>query len=499
VTEHVLAGLEPERVWSIFEALTRIPRPSGREEKLRAWVKTWAPDHGIPFKEDETGNILLAKDASPGRAAHPALVLQAHMDMVCQSAPGKKIDFEKDPIGVRIDGGSVKADGTTLGADNGIGVAYALALLAEPGLPHGPLEALLTVNEETGFTGALGLGSGFFAGRCLLNLDSETQGEVTIGSAGGGKTEYEIPFAVERPSGQAVVAVSVSGLAGGHSGVQIHLPRLNAIKLVLDGVGEAEKVVPVRLLRFDGGSALNAIPRQAACSFLVPAEELRRAREALNKWKEAAERRWGTAETGMDIALGIPARAAGGQHEAMTQLGSEAVLSLLREIPHGPISWSRAVKGPGGEAELVRTSNNLALVESGGGLVRVGCLSRSSVEGELAQLRVVLRRIGEARGARVAQDKAYPGWSADPRSAFVRHVAACYEKAAGGPVRLTAVHAGLECGLLARLDPRLQIASIGPDIANAHSPAESVSIESVRVLWRVLIEIVKNMGVLPKR
>jgi dipeptidase D len=492
MTEHALAGLEPERVWSIFEALTRIPRPSGREEEARAWVKSWASGLGIPFKEDETGNLLLSKEASPGRAAHPALVLQAHLDMVCQSAPGKKIDFEKDPIEVRVDGGSVRADGTTLGADNGVGVAYALALLAEPCLPHGPLEALLTVNEETGFTGALGLGSGFFAGRCLLNLDSETQGEVTIGSAGGGKTAYEIPVAAERPSGQVVVAVSVSGLAGGHSGVQIHLPRLNAIKLVLEGVGEAEKVVPVRLQRFDGGSALNAIPRQAACSFLVPAEELRRAREALNKWKEAAERRWGAVETGMDIALGIPVRPSGGQREAMTQLGSEAALSLLREIPHGPISWDR------GTGELVRTSNNLALVESGGGLVRVGCLSRSSASGELAQIRFALRRIGEARGARVAQDEAYPGWSADPRSPFVRHVAACYEKAAGGPVRLAAVHAGLECGLFARLDPRLQVASIGPDIANAHSPAESVSIESVQVLWRVLREIVKDMGVLPK-
>ena len=510
MVEDVLKGLQPEMLWSIFEAITRIPRPSTKEQKIRAWVRTWAAERGISFKEDETGNLLLTKNAAPGCAGYPTLVLQAHMDMVCQSAPGKTIDFERDPIGIRVEGDSVKAEGTTLGADNGIGVAYALALLAERGVPHGPLEVLLTVNEETGFTGAFGLKGDFITGSCLLNLDSEAQGEVTIGSAGGGKTEYEIPVAAEKLRGQAGIDVSVSGLLSGHSGVQIHLPRLNAIKLILDGIAEVEKIVPVRLRGFDGGSALNAIPAQASCSLSAPAGERTKAVEALHAWKSSAERKWKTHEPGMKIVVEQAGSSAGGTTEPWTHLGSESVLSLLREVPHGPISWDSELGGNDDAREtdgaresvgtrgLVRTSNNLALVRSARERVSAACLSRSSADRELAELRYTLRRIGEARGARVEQDEPYPGWSADTRSPFVQLVKTCYERVTGAHVTLTAVHAGLECGLFTGLYPRLQIASIGPDIANAHSPEESVSIGSVQVLWRVLLEIVKSMGALPR-
>jgi dipeptidase D len=497
MSEGVLNGLRPEALWSIFEEITRIPRPSTKEEKIRNWVKRWASTRGIPFKEDETGNLLLLKSAAPGCADYPGLVLQAHMDMVCQSASGKTIDFERDPIGIRVEGGFVKAEGTTLGADNGIGMAYALALLAEHDVAHGPLEVLLTVNEETGFTGAFGLKGEFITGSCLLNLDSETQGEVTIGSAGGGRTEYEIPVAGEKLRGQTEIVVSASGLSSGHSGVQIHLPRLNAIKLILEGIGEVEKVVPVRLRSFDGGIALNAIPAQASCSLLVPADERDNAIEALQVWKRTAGTKWKAHEPGMKIDIEPAGRSTGGPPGVWTHLGSEAVLSLLREIPHGPISWNREMAEPGGHPGLVQTSNNLALVQSGAKRVRVACLSRSSLDRELAELRFALRRIGEARGARVEQDDPYPGWNTDTRSPFVQLVKKCYERVSGGRVRLTAVHAGLECGLFTKLYPRLQMASIGPDIANAHSPEESVSIESVQVVWGVLLEIVGSIGTLP--
>jgi dipeptidase D len=246
----------------------------------------------------------------------------------------------------------------------------------------------------------------------------------------------------------------------------------------------------------DGGSAHNAIPAQASCSLSAPAGERTRIVEALRAWQTAAERKWKTNEPGMKIDVSPASSAAGGPSEAWTHLGSEAVLSLLREVPHGPISWDREMGGPGGAPGLVRTSNNLALVRSGRGVVRAACLSRSSVDRELAELRFALRKIGEARGASVEQDETYPGWSADARAPFVQLVKSSYESVTGGRVALTAVHAGLECGLFTRLYPRLQIASIGPDIANAHSPEESVSIGSVEVVWRVLLEIVRNMGAL---
>jgi dipeptidase D len=365
-------------------------------------------------------------------------------------------------------------------------------------VPHGPLEALLTVNEETGFTGAFGLKGDFVTGSCLLNLDSEEQGTVTIGSAGGGRTEYEIPVASEMLRGQAGIEVSVSGLLSGHSGVQIHLPRLNAIKLLLDGIAEVEKIAPVRLRRFDGGSASNAIPAQASCFILVPADERGKTVDILGAWKTSSEKEWKTREPGLNIAVETEGGPTGRTIEAWTHLGSEAVLSLLREVPHGPLSWDGEIGGTGDPRGIVRTSNNLALVRSERGRVRVSCLSRSSADRELAELRFALRRIGEARGAGVEQEEPYPGWSADARSPFVRLVKTSYERVTGSNVRLTAVHAGLECGLFTGLYPHLQIASIGPDIADAHSPEETVSIRSVQTVWRVLLEILKDMGALPK-
>ena len=508
----VLASLQPASVWSIFEEIAGVPRPSTKERKIREWVKGWARAAGIPFKEDEAGNLLLMKDAAPGCGRFPVLVLQAHMDMVCQSAPGREFDFEKEPIRVKIEGKTVMADGTTLGADNGIGMAYALALLAEQDMAHGPLEVLLTANEETGFGGALGLKEGFFTGRYLLNLDSESQGEITIGSAGGGNTEYSLPanlVPVNTPgnNGFKGIRLSVEGLLSGHSGVQIHLPRLNAIKLVIEGLAQVAGsdgahgrsdvhavrdrggVHPLLVHSFEGGSARNAIPAQASCVFLVPGERWGDAMKRLERWKTRVEGEWIEREPKMAIEVS-PAGSRPGELSACSEAESGAILALLDEVPHGPIAFSDELPG------LVQTSNNLAVVRSGSGSVNAACLSRSFSDDELGELRERLRGIGLKHGARVDQDAPYPGWSEDPSSPFLSLVRSRYGSIVTGEVRLSAVHAGLECGLFTKANPGIQIASVGPNIGDAHSPGEWVSIESVGTLWRVLRGIVEGMGTL---
>jgi len=480
MVENILAHLEPKLVWSIFEAITQIPRPSKKEEKIRQWIKTWAKEHNIPVKkEDEVGNILLAAEARPGCEGYATIVLQAHMDMVCQKNPEVEIDFENDPLKIAIDGDKVHALGTTLGADNGIGLAYCLAALIDPDIKRGPLEVLLTVDEETGLTGAFNIKKGFFTGKYLLNVDSEEVGKITISSAGGGGTEIIFPIS-SKERGDTALSLKISGLQGGHSGVDIDKPRLNAIKLGVTALKELEG--EIFLATITGGSAHNAIPRDFSCEVVFAHEKEKEITKQLTKWQKEVLNIAKKTEPGIKIEI-----TKSEVKKALSKETTAAILSTLQEIKHGPIAFSKEIPG------LVQTSSNLAVVRTSEQEVKIHVSTRSSVTDELEKVRNEIKTIGEKYHAKVQIDKAYPGWKPQPDAAFVRIVKKAYEEVLEKPVALEAIHAGLECGLFAALDSELQIASIGPNIANAHSPDEFVEIGSVKIIWEVIKKVFLKM------
>jgi len=371
--KRVLDELEPKIVWNIFEDITKVPRPSKKEGKIRQWVKIWAKNHRISFKEDDTGNILLTKKATLFCEDYPTLVLQAHIDMVCQKNPDVKIDFDKGPLTVKIVDDYVTAEGTTLGADNGIGMAYGMAALLSK--DYGPLEVVFTVDEETGLTGAFGMKKGFFSGKYLLNLDSEEIGEITISSAGGGDTHYILPVTREEKKEWGAIRVSINDLRGGHSGVDIHLPRLNAIKVAIKGILDLKNKMDLLIRSVNGGSVHNAIPREAICNFLVPKEKRDEAIKILKEWKIKTLTEEQKNEPNMKITISRTS-----ENKTLTKKQSDSILSLLNEIPHGPISFSKEIEG------LVQTSNNLAVVKSGEDKIDVFLSSRSSINEELEEL-----------------------------------------------------------------------------------------------------------------
>ncbi|MHA1303959.1 MAG: aminoacyl-histidine dipeptidase [Candidatus Heimdallarchaeaceae archaeon] len=484
-----LADLEPGIVWSIFEEITKVPRPSKKEQKIREWLKSWAKENNIECREDEVGNILLKKPASKGCEKYPTLIIQAHMDMVCQS-DDSNFDFENNPIPVTHDDKYVFAEGTSLGADNGIGLAYGLAALTDPELKHGPLEVVVTVDEETGMTGAFNMQKGFFTGKYLLNVDSETQGTITISSAGGGGTKYLIPVKFEKVNDYIGLKLKISGLQGGHSGVDIHLPRANAIKVavtVLKALNqdiEENNLTSFRLASIKGGNAHNAIPRECEVTIAVPSTEEKGVIKALKRWKKKniEEIREYEADFHFDM-FEIKEI-----NEVMDLTSTANILNILDDIQHGVFSYSKFIDG------LVQTSSNLATVETRKKEVEIHVSTRSSVMSELEKVRNELKFIGESNKAKVEQSEAYPGWEPNLDSAFLKIVQEAYEKVTMKKVELKAIHAGLECGLFLNLNPELEVTSIGPNIHNPHSPQERVEIESVATLWEVVKAIIGNMG-----
>jgi len=477
------ADLTPPLVWQLFQAISRVPRCSKKEQKICAWIKAWAKQRNIPCKSDRTGNLLLRRAASPGREGVPVLVLQAHLDMVCVRSEGVRFDFDAEPIPIRVDGAHVRAEGTTLGADNGIGVAYCLAALIDPRVQNGPLEVLLTVDEEEGGTGALGLKADFFSGRYLLNLDSEETGIITIGTAGLEITDFKFPFRLKKASGCRALALIIRGLAGGHSGMDIHLPRVNAIKLVSAALNKLGEQLPVRLGRFDGGEAANSIPAKAECLVLVPAEVEDRALAVLEQWRRETLSRARDSEPGLEISIQPDSG-----KKAFSIEETDTIRRLLTEIPHGARAFSKDIEG------LVESSNNLARVRSRKNSFEITVSYRSSVESSLDELGAEMKSRGERHGAQTKQHSRAPGWTAEPDSPFSRMVQKHYGEVLERPVELKAFHAGLECGIFTGIAPDLRMASIGPDIYSVHTPQERVNIPSVALVWTVLLRIIAAMG-----
>ncbi len=474
----ILNGLEPKIIWELFEEISRIPRESKKEEKIRAWVKAWANKHKVPIKEDEVGNILLTKEASRGCEHYPGVILQAHLDMVAQKEPSCDHDFDNDPIPLKIVDDYVTAEGTTLGADNGIGIAMCLAAMIDPYLENGPIEVLLTVDEETGLTGAFGLEFSFINHKLLLNLDSENEGEITISSAGGGDTEIILPVTWHHKSYYGF-NLTVNGLTGGHSGVDIHKDRFNAIKILIEGLINIRQQVDFHICSINGGSAHNAIPREASCDFLVDDKEITKG--VLEEWNGQIKT-YRKSEPKLEVKLSEASL-----ETCMSSQSSSAIITLLYEIPHGPLSFSKEIP------DLVETSNNLAKVKTTATQIEVVASTRSSVNEELNRVRSELKELGERVGGNVSQGSAYPGWQPELDSPFLKLVQQEYTREYNKEVKLMAIHAGLETGLFKGINPELQLVSIGPEIKDPHSPQERVYIKSVDLIWRIVKAVLAKL------
>lgn len=461
-----LEGLEPRALWARFDEIRRIPRPSRREEKVRAYVLQLAEEHGCETRVDETGNVVVRVPATEGHENAPTVVLQGHLDMVCEKTAGLDFDFLKDPIRLRRNGDLLTADGTTLGADNGIAVAAGLALMTDSATRHGPLELLFTVDEETGLNGVRGLDPDLVRGRILINLDSEEEGAITIGGAGARSVELSVPVAWEAPAGGGEAFVlRVAGGTGGHSGADIHLGRANPIRMLARAVLGLEGVA---LASVNGGSARNVIAREAEVLLFGDGQAVAAAAQALREGpvQEAAA---------TDPALRVEVvPAADPPARVMSQDTRGRLLDLLLHLPHGVLAMSKELEG------LVQTSCNLATVQTGPEAVLVHCSVRSAVDGERDSAVDSIVEMGRASGAQVAAPPGYPGWRPEPGSPLLQKAVEVWRRLRGEDPKVIGVHGGLECGVIGSKISGVQMISVGPDIANPHSPSEVLSVSSAR-------------------
>jgi len=497
-TEHPFAGLEPRAAWEIFHEITRVPRPSKKEERIVEWLVGFAEHHGLEYRRDAIGNVTILKPATAGMEGRPAVVLQNHVDMVCEKNAdalgpgGAPFDFDRDPIYAFVSDGWVRARGTTLGADNGMGMALALALLIDTDAPHPPLEALFTVDEETGLTGAFNLGADMLTGKYLVNLDSEDEGEVFIGCAGGVDTLAYFDYAVEpAPAGHRFFEIEVSGLKGGHSGDDIEKGRGNSNKILARALWGGISRYGLRLASIDGGNLRNAIPREARAVVCVPEGEA----AAFGAFMEslAADVRGELKETdaGVRVALrplenGDALRAA----EASGIIADNAARRLVRAlvgVPCGVLAMSFAMPG------LVETSSNLASVKMVANQIVVTTSQRSSVDSAKRAAAESVAAVFALAGGRVEHSEGYPGWAPNPRSHLLEVTKRAYAQLFGTEIKVRAIHAGLECGLLLEKFPALEMVSTGPTILGAHSPDERLDTASVERAWRLLLEIVRTV------
>ena len=478
-------NLEPAAVWRQFAALNAIPRPSGAEAAARAMIQELANTREARWDVDARGNIVVQLPASGENSEAPIVVLQSHLDMVCQQRPGVNHDFDSDPILPRRDGDKITATGTTLGADNGLGAAMMMAILAEPGLEHPPLELLFTVEEETGLFGAAELDPDLIKGRLMINLDSEDPDEITIGCAGGAGTSLILPLQREALDNSSKMEIVVGGLAGGHSGIEIGKPLANAIKVLVEVVNAARIGAPeTRLISIEGGTAHNAIPRDAIAHVAVPDAQKaafesawqERADELKTQWSKDEPNLQITVESSDSIALPIDAA------------GTATALELLRSLPHGVAQMSERFAGK------VQTSSNLAVLVTREDELEVHVSNRSFVASDIANLQASEANLGEAAGARVEVREGYPGWEPRDQSPLREQTVAVYRRVMGREPIVEVVHAGLECGLLSEKFPDIDAVSFGPLIKGAHTPEEWASIESTREIWKLLTELLSDLA-----
>lgn len=478
--------IEPKLLWENFYELTQIPRPSKHEEKIRAFMNEFGKKHGIETKEDAVGNIIMKKAATPGMENRKGVILQAHLDMVPQKNSSKQHIFETDPIDAWIDGEWVKAKDTTLGADNGIGAAAAMAVFMSDDIVHGPIEALLTADEETGMTGANGLQAGELDGDILINLDSEDEGELYIGCAGGVNTNAKLPFEnMEVPANVTPYKISVMGLKGGHSGLDIHLGRGNANKIMNALLMEGAENYGLRLSEIDGGSLRNAIPRESFAVVVVPDNKKDAFKDLHAKFEEEQKEIYKDADPGLIIKID---RTKMPLHVVNTEAQAN-LFKAVEDCPNGVISMEPDMPG------VVQTSTNLAIVKSEDGYFELATLQRSQVDDEKDNLSKDTVKAFADAGAEVEVSGDYPGWKPNIESSVLHEMKEIYNNKYGKVPEVKVIHAGLECGILGSKYPHWDMISFGPTIRNPHSPDEMVNIRTVELFWEFLIETLKNIPV----
>ncbi len=479
-------NLEPKALWTNFEALNAVPRPSKKEEKVIAFLLDFAKEHGIEAFQDKIGNIIMKKPASAGMENRQTVVLQSHIDMVCQKNADTDFDFDTQGIQSFIDCEWVKAKGTTLGADNGIGVATMMTVLADKSLVHGPIECLYTIDEETGMTGAFGLESGLLDATILLNLDTEDEGELTIGCAGGVDTTVTATYDQEElPAGYKSFRLSLRGLKGGHSGGEIHLGRGNANKLMNRLLWLTNKTYGLLVSEIEGGSLRNAIPRESFAVVSVLANKAADFKQHVAEMEAIFKSEYSKADPLVEIAV----EEVNNPAQVMTAKFQEQLLNAIQACPNGVIRMSNDIEG------LVETSTNLAQVNIKDGQFEVLTLQRSSVDTAKDD---IARSVGapfRLMGCKVVHEGSYPGWAPNPSSAVLKEMESLFEKQFGRAAVVNAVHAGLECGIIGEAYPGLDMVSFGPTIKNPHSPDEMVEIGTVTRFYDYLLAILKDIPV----
>ncbi len=475
--------LEPTEVWKNFYSLTQIPRPSHHEERIQQFMFDFGKNLGLETIKDEVGNIIIRKPATAGMENRKGIVLQTHLDMVPQKNSDKDHDFAKDPIEAYVDGDWVTANGTTLGADNGMGVAATMAVLEATNLVHGPVEALFTCDEETGMTGAFGLKPGFFKGDILLNLDSEDEGELYVGCAGGTNANATFSYKEESVTqGVASFKLAITGLKGGHSGLEIILQRGNSNKLMNRFLQHAVVEHDLRLSAIEGGSLRNAIPRESFAVVTVPPSKA----DDLVKCVADFEKLYRSELSAVEPDLKFTITATATPPTVIDAASLDKVMRAINACPNGVMRMSDDMIG------LVETSTNLASVKSGNGEILVQCLLRSSVDSSQEDLGGMIKDVFELAGANVVLDGTYPGWKPNMKSAILITMQEVYQKLYGRIPEIKAIHAGLECGLLGGVYPNWDMISFGPTIRYPHSPDEKVHIASVGKFWNYLVNTLKD-------
>lgn len=475
-----LTQIEPKIVWKNFSALNSVPRPSKKEEKVIDFIKKFGENLGLETSVDEVGNVIIKKDATAGMEDRKPVVLQSHLDMVCQKNNDINFDFENQGIDMRVDGDWVKANGTTLGADNGLGVAAMMSILESEDIPHPALEALFTIDEETGMTGAIGLKPEQLNGEILLNLDTEEDDEIDIGCAGGVDVTATQAYSLVKPEGE-ILKVTIKGLQGGHSGMDIHKGFGNAnvllVRLLFSGVYYND----LQLIDIDGGSLRNAIPRES--SAIISVKNSEKFIADFNQLKEAILEEYASLEKDLSIDIG----SSSSDELAVSIEDSKRIILGLKAAHNGVFRMSPDVEN------LVEASNNIARVELKNGDLKVLCLTRSSVDSTKIIVAEQLRASFELAGINVEFSGAYPGWKPKPGSEIVKIMEKIYEEKFGSKPYVVACHAGLECGIIGANYPKMEMVSFGPTIRGAHSPDERASISSTQKFWNFLKEILANI------
>lgn len=480
-----IKNLKPELVFDIFDQITKVPRPSKKEGKIRQFLLDFAEKHGIAVKTDEVGNVVMSKPATPGHESAPTVIMQSHMDMVCESND-KSFDFENTPITTVIDGDWLRAEGTTLGADNGIGMAAAMAAMVDSTLVHGPLEALFTVDEETGMTGANNLGPDMLGGNILINLDSEDDAEIFIGCAGGVDTTATFHYNRSvAPTDFHYFKIDVSKGLGGHSGGDIHLGRANANKLIARFLFTLGQKHEVSLCEIDGGNLRNAIARAAHAVFGIHTSKKEDVRIAFNQYVADIENEY----KGIEPTLSLELESIDRPDFCIDSTTTRNLIYSLYCAPHGVVSMSRDLEG------LVETSTNLASVKMlADNKVLVTTSQRSSVESRKWDIAYQVEAVFTLAGAHVTHGDGYPGWAPNINSPIMHIASDAYEELYGIKPKVTAIHAGLECGLFLTKYPHLDMVSFGPTLRGVHSPSEKMHIPAVDRFWGQLCRIIEKVA-----